>query len=630
MARITEECVARIKDSADIVGVIQRYIELRRSGYSWKACCPFHNEKTPSFHVNPARQSFHCFGCGVGGDAVKFLMMYENLDYPTALRRLADMNGIAVIEEEENPELARLRRLRSRIIEVNELAAQYFHHLLCRSREADHVRAYLKERGVSLAVAKSWQLGWAPPDFRPLRQLAESRGMDARLLTEAYLLGQGPSGSYPVFRDRLMFPIRNVRGEAVGFSGRVMQADRDPRKYVNTAETAAFRKGELLFGLNKATAAIGKAGMSVVICEGQLDVIACHEGAEVRNAVAGLGTAFTEGHARMLAKYAKKATLCYDGDRAGIAASEKTYRKLAQVGMEVYLASLPPGEDPDSLIRTQGAEALQEAISHARPYLEVRAEQELEQLQGDMGARAALIPRMADLAAEISDSVRRDVAVVDLASRLNVGLEAFRSMVADIPEARRKSTPRNTPRETQPQYSEEDLYEPEYAQDESHPTRSTDAPPARPVVPTSVHPSIMLLISMAHSSASAQALLVERIEELQEPIHHLAGGAILQSLLEALPEPGNPEAWEQFVRSLPPEHAAAMRHMRPDPYPDDQASVFVYQACERAAHDTVLSRIDLVRARINSPRIAPEERLSLLAELGKLQEMVAMTEPPHK
>lgn len=623
MARITEECVARIKDSADIVGVIQRYIELRRSGYSWKACCPFHNEKTPSFHVNPARQSFHCFGCGVGGDAVKFLMMYENLDYPTALRRLADMNGIAVIEEEENPELARLRRLRSRIIEVNELAAQYFHRLLCRSREADHVRAYLKERGVSLAVAKAWQLGWAPPDFRPLRELAESRGMDARLLTEAYLLGQSPSGSYPVFRDRLMFPIRNVRGEAVGFSGRVMQADRDPRKYVNTAETAAFRKGELLFGLHKATAAIGKAGMSVVICEGQLDVIACHEGAEVRNAVAGLGTAFTEGHARMLAKYAKKATLCYDGDRAGIAASEKTYRKLAQVGMDVYLASLPPGEDPDSLIRTQGAEALQQAIAAARPYLEARAEQELALLEGDVGARAALIPRMADLAAELSDPVRRDVAVVDLASRLNVGLEAFRSMVADIPEARRKSNPRAHARDSRPQHSEPDW-------EEIEAPSSDEGDDGAPVVPTSIHPSIMLLLSIAHSCAPAQALLVDRIEELQEPIRHLAGGAILQTLLEKLPAPGNAEDWARFMRELPPEHAAALRNLQADPYPDDQAEVFVDQACERAAHDTVLSRIDLVRARINTPRIEPEERLRLLQELSSLQGMVALTESPKK
>ena len=174
MARITPECEARIKESANIVDLVGRYVQLRRSGYSWKACCPFHNEKTPSFHVNPARQSFHCFGCGVGGDAIKFLMMYENLDYPTALRRLADINGVPVIEEEDDPEIARKRRLRSAVVQVNELAAEYYHKLLCRGKTATKVREYLKERGIDIRIAKAWQLGWAPPDFRELVDLEES------------------------------------------------------------------------------------------------------------------------------------------------------------------------------------------------------------------------------------------------------------------------------------------------------------------------------------------------------------------------------------------------------------------------------------------------------------------------
>ena len=409
MARITQECVARIKDSADIVELLSKYLQLRRAGNSWKACCPFHSEKTPSFHVNSARQTFHCFGCGVGGDALKFIMMFENLDYPTALRRLADMNGIPVIEEEENPEMARLRRLRSRVVEANTLATEYYHRKLCRDAAAAHVREYLKQRGFGIEIARAWQLGWAPPDFREFDQLARSRSMDDRLLAEAYLLGRGQRGLYPVFRDRLMFPIHNVRGEVVGFSGRVIRADQDPRKYVNTADTAAFHKGELLFGLYKATGPIGKAGMCVVVCEGQLDVIACHEKADIRNAVAGLGTAFTDEHAMILRKYAKKAILCYDGDNAGIKASEKTFRKLAAAGLEVYHASLPPGEDPDSLIGSKGPEALREAIDTARPYLEVRVGQELALIQGDANARAALIPRMADLAAEITDRSRARV-----------------------------------------------------------------------------------------------------------------------------------------------------------------------------------------------------------------------------
>ena len=185
MARITQECVARIKDSADIVELLSKYLQLRRAGNSWKACCPFHSEKTPSFHVNPARQSFHCFGCGVGGDALKFIMMFENLDYPTALRRLADMNGIPVIEEEENPEMARQRRMRARVVEANTLATDYYHRKLCRDAAAGHVREYLKKRGFGIEIARAWQLGWAPPDFREFAQLAQTRSMDDRLLAEA-------------------------------------------------------------------------------------------------------------------------------------------------------------------------------------------------------------------------------------------------------------------------------------------------------------------------------------------------------------------------------------------------------------------------------------------------------------
>ena len=457
MARITQECVARIKDSADIVELLGKYLQLRRAGNSWKACCPFHSEKTPSFHVNPARQTFHCFGCGVGGDALKFIMMFENLDYPTALRRLADMNGIPVIEEEENPEMARQRRMRARVVEANTLATDYYHRKLCRDAGAAHVREYLKKRGFGIEIARAWQLGWAPPEFGELAQIARSRNMDDRLLAEAYLLGRGQRGLYPVFRARLMFPIHNVRGEVVGFSGRIIVEGQDPRKYVNTADTAAFHKGELLFGLYKATGPIGKAGMCVVVCEGQLDVIACHEKADIRNAVAGLGTAFTDEHARILRKYAKKAILCYDGDNAGIKASEKTFRKLAAAGLEVYHASLPAGEDPDSLIGSRGPEALREAIDTARPYLEVRVGQELTLIQGDANARAALIPRMADLAAEITDRNRRDVAVADLATRLNTGLESLRESVEGIIRSR-KTSPQAPPAEPQWEPGEEEEF----------------------------------------------------------------------------------------------------------------------------------------------------------------------------
>ena len=614
MARITQECVARIKDSADIVELLGKYLQLRRAGNSWKACCPFHSEKTPSFHVNPARQTFHCFGCGVGGDALKFIMMFENLDYPTALRRLADMNGIPVIEEEENPEMARLRRMRARVVEANTLATDYYHRKLCRDAGAAHVREYLKQRGFGIEIARAWQLGWAPPDFRELEQLARSRSMDDRLLAEAYLLGRGQRGLYPVFRDRLMFPIHNVRGEVVGFSGRIIRADQDPRKYVNTADTAAFHKGELLFGLYKATGPIGKAGMCVVVCEGQLDVIACHEKADIRNAVAGLGTAFTDEHAKILRKYAKKAILCYDGDNAGIKASEKTFRKLAAAGLEVYHASLPPGEDPDSLIGSSGPEALREAIDTARPYLEVRVGQELALIQGDANARAALIPRMADLAAEITDRNRRDVAVADLATRLNTGLEGLRETVEGILRTRKES-PQTAPAEPQWDPGEEEEFSGSPMQ-EDH----------RRVVPITLHNAIRDTIFLAAVNAEAQTLLLEHIEELQEPIRWLSGGVVLQRFMEVLPPPGNASAWQEFLQKLPPEQSAALHSMELMPVDIPDIVSTVETTCSHAALAALKAHVDQLRSRVNTPGISWQEAAPLMQEMNELQKLINSAE----
>ena len=478
------------------------------------------------------------------------------------------------------------------------------------------MRDYLKRRGFGIEIARAWQLGWAPQDFREFAQVAQSRSMDDRLLTEAYLLGRGQRGLYPVFRDRLMFPIHNVRGEVVGFSGRIIQEGQDPRKYVNTADTAAFHKGELLFGLYKATGPIGKAGMCVVVCEGQLDVIACHEKADIRNAVAGLGTAFTDEHAKILRKYAKKAILCYDGDNAGIKASEKTFRKLAAAGLEVYHASLPPGEDPDSLIGHSGPEALRQAIDTARPYLEVRVGQELAMIQGDANARAALIPRMADLAAEITDRNRRDVAVADLATRLNTGLEALRETVEGIIRTRKDS----------PQPAAAPAWEPgeEEAFDAAADETAQEAPVR--VIPITLHHAIRDTIFLAAVNAEAQAMLLERIEELQEPIRWLTGGIVLQSFMESLPAPGNDAAWQEFTAKLPPEQAAALRDMQHHPIDIPDVSGTVESTCSNAALAALRAHVDQLRSRVNTPGISWQDAAPLMQEMNELQKLINAAE----
>ncbi len=610
MARIIPECEARIKESANIVDLVGRYVQLRRAGYSWKACCPFHNEKTPSFHVNPARQSFHCFGCGVGGDAVKFLMMYENLDYPTALRRLADINGIPVIEEEDDPEIARKRRLRSAVVQVNELAAEYYHKLLCRSKDAADAREYLKTRGIDINIAKSWQLGWAPPSFRELSDLARARGFGDQILREAYLTGQNSSGSFPVFRDRLMFPIRNIRGEVVGFSGRIMQPDRDPRKYVNTAETVAFHKGELLFGLHKATSAMAKAGSTALICEGQLDVIACHERAELRYAVAGLGTAFTDDHAKLLAKYARKAILCYDGDNAGNAAAEKTYRKLAAAGISVYRATLPAGEDPDSLSREQGGEILQQAVKEAQPFLEQCVTAELLSCRNDAPSRAALVERMADLAAEIHSAVQRDISTADLATRLGVGLDQMRESVnRAVREHKRRPT--HEPYEFQDDYPAEDQGE------AIHENGISTIDPQKKAPSITLHPALNAVLSLMFSNTKAHHMLMERVEDLQEPIRYLTGGALLQRVLELTPTSDSKPNVDILAQKLTEEEVQALRKVPTGDLGDQWMENYVDEVCAQAINATLEAKIDLLRTRLRG-ELSLEEYKSTIEEISVL------------
>lgn len=636
MGRITPECEARIKEAGDIVDTLGRYITLRRAGSAWKACCPFHQEKTPSFHINPARQSFHCFGCGVGGDAIKFLMLFENLSYPDSLRRLADMNGVAIIEQEESPEHGRRRRMRGLVIEANRLAMEFYHLKLCRAPEASHVRDYLKKRGINIAMARAWKLGWAPPQFQAFAQLARKSNIGEEQLAEANLLGRGQSGLYPVFRDRLMFPIMNIRGEVLGFSGRVMDDSQDPRKYVNTSDTMAFHKSEILFGLNKATAAIGKQDMTVVLCEGQIDVIACHEKAEIRNAVAGLGTAFTDEHAQMLRKYAKRAVLCYDGDSAGIKASEKAFRKLASVGIEVQLAVLPKGEDPDSLIEGHGASALQEIIKNARSYLETRCAQEIKTVGNDGAKRAKLISAMANLSAEIADANRRDIALVDLATRLHTGLDMFRQMVGDeITQNKRaaeksqqnahKFEQRSNSKSINSSVSYTDY--PEYPEDEDFdesypPDMASSIPNSAPVRADKIHPAIAGLLSLARHSDRALNLLLERIEELQAAIKSLPGGAILQCYFEALPKKNDHESWSRFTSRLSPSQNATLAKIEQVPSKLEQIEHFVEQACERASRIAVQQEIDILRSRIYNPELSEKEKLDTLQQISEFQRLL--------
>jgi DNA primase len=368
--RIVQERMNEIEDvkqRADIVEVISQYVPLKRAGRSYKANCPFHQEKTPSFTVNPERQIFVCFGCGAKGDVFGFLMQQENLTFPEALRQLARQVGVEFASGGDGP-----REDYSRLIEANEAAARYFRQVLLSAPAAEAARSYVEKRGVDDVTAEAFQLGFALNSFDALRGYLSERGYTDADLVRAGLLTEGEHQPYDRFRDRLIFPIRDERGRVIGFGGRVI-GDGVP-KYLNSPQTAIFDKSGTLYALDQAKDAIRTAG-SVVVVEGYMDVIAAHQHG-IRNVVATLGTALTEKHVQILKRFTKRVTLAMDADAAG---QEAMNRGLAVVegaaaadpdapvetmvdwtGMvrlhaiapvEVAVFTVPQGKDPDELIR---------------------------------------------------------------------------------------------------------------------------------------------------------------------------------------------------------------------------------------------------------------------------------------
>lgn len=372
MPRISEETIQRVAEANDIVEVISSYFPLKRAGSSWRALCPFHREKTPSFHVNPQRQSYHCFGCGAGGTVFRFVMDYEHVDFPSAVRRLAQRAGVPVVEEAGSAPDDRTVLLRKRLLALHAETAAWFHENLLKSSNAEAARTYLRSRKISGEAAKSWLLGYAPESRNSLVDYLRSRQFSGEEITQSGLAlaeeeerESGKSGSrlFPRFRGRLMFPIRNDYGEVIAFSGRVLDPAAKAAKYVNSPDTPLFNKGRVLYGLDKSKRALIEA-TTAIVCEGQIDVIIAFE-AGVQNVIAPQGTAFTSEQARVLRRFVESVILCFDSDQAGQKAIGRSLPALLGCGLEVRVARLPEGEDPDSLIRSKGVDPFREIIKAA-------------------------------------------------------------------------------------------------------------------------------------------------------------------------------------------------------------------------------------------------------------------------
>src|SRR3712207_3241381 len=381
MGSIPTQTIEQVAAANDIVEVIGSYFPLKRAGASYKALCPFHQEKTPSFNVSPQRQSFHCFGCGAGGSVFRFLMDYEHLDFPSAVKKLADRAGIPVIEERSfSGEDERQHEARRTLLRLHAEAADWFHENLLKREWAAPAREYLKKRGIDRQIAGNWQIGYAPDSWDAFLNWATGQGYKRRDVLQSGLVKprdeEQPNESevYDRFRGRVMFPICNDVGEVIAFSGRVLSSESETAKYLNSPETPLFRKGSVLFGLHKSKRALIDA-RSAIVCEGQLDLITLFE-AGIGNVVAPQGTAFTEQQARILKRFVEEVVLCFDADAAGQKAAERSLEALLQNDLIVRIAEMPAGEDPDSIVRGRGKGELEQRISGAREFFDYWIERE--------------------------------------------------------------------------------------------------------------------------------------------------------------------------------------------------------------------------------------------------------------
>ncbi|NLF21561.1 MAG: DNA primase, partial [Lentisphaerae bacterium] len=405
----------------------------------FKACCPFHKEKTPSFVVNPARRTYHCFGCGAHGDVFKFLMQMDGMPFMDAVRALAE-RALVPLDTQVDYEAA----TRQTLIQMHGDLAAFYHRCLLRHSSAAQARAYLQARQLDAATIERFGIGYAPPLPRTLQQWAVKHGYTLEQLVEGGLLApprdtRGSDDYYDRFRGRLMFPLRDASGRVVGFSGRILDPKASPAKYVNSPETPVFHKGRILYALDVARAHIVKqARREALVCEGQIDVIRCHA-CGFNTAVAAQGTAFTVDHVQLLKRYADSVVLVYDGDAAGRKAALRTGELFLQADLPVRVAAIPPGQDPDSLLRDQGPEAFQALLDAAVSItaFQISTLQAAEQNPGAVDAVGRVADQVLALLAGCSKAVLRSHLLQEAADRLHLPPSALESDLENLLARRR-------------------------------------------------------------------------------------------------------------------------------------------------------------------------------------------------
>ena len=415
---IADETIERIRERVDIVELISSYLPLKRSGGNYQGLCPFHGEKSPSFNVNPARQIFHCFGCGVGGNSVSFVMKMEGLSFLEAVRRLGSRVGIVVEEEAPTAEQSQRREQVARLLRVTEAAATAYERVLLKEAAGGRGRDYLKERGYASETAKLFHLGYAPEQSDFLCKELEAAGVVMSDAEELGLVRSGTSrpGRYDLLRNRLIFPIQDERGRIVAFGGRAL-GDAQP-KYLNSPESLLYHKGQILYGLFQAKEAMRRSAEAIIV-EGYFDFLALHR-AGLTHTVAPCGTALTTEQARLIKRFASRVFLLFDQDSAGQKANQRAMEIFLAEGVSPLIVTLDAGDDPDSYLRKQGAEAMRERLAAAQPALELFIDATLKTCGESIEGRARGAERVLPLIKLLPSEMERNLYLKSLAKRTGI------------------------------------------------------------------------------------------------------------------------------------------------------------------------------------------------------------------
>ncbi len=419
-----DDVIEEIRQKNDIADVISGYVRLQKKGSSFFGCCPFHNEKTPSFSVSPSKQMYYCFGCGAGGNVYTFLMNYENYTFVEAVKTLAERAGVALPEMEYSEEARKKENRRTTLLNINKEAATYFFYQL-RGRHGQNSYEYLRKRQLSDETIKTWGLGYSNKTSNDLYLYLKNKGYNDDILKAAGLISFSEKiGMCDKFWNRVMFPIQDVNHRVIGFGGRVM-GDGEP-KYLNSPETEIFDKSRNLYGLNFARTS--RRG-NVILCEGYMDVISMHQ-AGFTQAVASLGTSFTSGQASLLKRYTEQVLLCYDSDGAGMRAALRAIGVLREAGLVGKVINLEPFKDPDDFIKSKGKESFEERIEHAENsfFFELRILEREYDLK-DPEAKTRFHNEIARKLCLFEEEVERENYIEAVAEKYNIGFENLRKLV---------------------------------------------------------------------------------------------------------------------------------------------------------------------------------------------------------